>query len=154
MDCKNFSRPGATRAVVLDLLMLLTGFGTQVYFPNSSLWNFTSGFWNFFCHFLIMDGFGWFLMERFCKEYPVNVGVPQCSILGVTLFLLYINGLRDDVNCNIAIYADNTSLYSKCNWAFYSWLPPELAFELEFDTYKILLWTGTGRSLSFSWNLK
>ena len=47
------------------------------------------------------------------QEYPVNPGVPQASILGPTLFLLYINDLPDDVICNIAIYADDTTLYTK-----------------------------------------
>ena len=44
------------------------------------------------------------------QEYPVNAGVPQGSILGHTLSLLYINELPDDVICDIAIYADDTIL--------------------------------------------
>ena len=51
------------------------------------------------------------------QEYPVNVGIPQGSIFGPTLFLLYINDLPDEVICNIAIYAVDTTLYSKCDQA-------------------------------------
>ena len=51
------------------------------------------------------------------QEYSVNDGVPQGPILCPTLFLLYINDLLDDIICNITIYADDTSLYSKCNQA-------------------------------------
>ena len=47
------------------------------------------------------------------QEYPVNAGVSQGSIFSPTLFLLYINDLTVDVICNIAIYADDTTLYSK-----------------------------------------
>ena len=49
------------------------------------------------------------------QEYPANAGVPQGSILGLTFFLLYINDFPDDVICNIAIYADDITLYSKCD---------------------------------------
>ena len=67
----------------------------------------------------------------FSQEYPVNAGVPQVSILGPTLFVLYINDLPDDVICNIAISADDTTLYSKCDHASDLWQRLELASELQ-----------------------
>ena len=60
-------------------------------------------------------------MESSSQEYPVNARVLQGSIFGPTLFLLYINDLPDDNICNIAIYADDTILYSKCYQASYVW---------------------------------
>ena len=59
---------------------------------------------------VVLDG-------RCSQEYPVNAGVPQGTICGPTLLLLYINDLPDDVTCDIDIYADDTTLYSKCNQA-------------------------------------
>ena len=73
------------------------------------------------------------LNGKFSQEYPVNAGVPRGSILGSTLFLIYINDLCDDVICNIAIYADDTTLYCKCNQASDLWQQYELASELESD---------------------
>ena len=50
-------------------------------------------------------------MKSLSKEYPVNLVVPKGSTLGLIVFLLYANNLLDDVICNIAIYADDTTLY-------------------------------------------
>ena len=74
------------------------------------------------------------------QEYPVNAGVPQISILGPTLFLLYINDLPDDVICDIAIYADDTTLYSKCDRASHLWQQLELTSELESDLRDMVDW--------------
>ena len=48
---------------------------------------------------------------RSSQEYPVNAGAPQGSTLAPTLFLLYINNLPDNVISDIAIYADDTTLF-------------------------------------------
>ena len=50
------------------------------------------------------------------QEYPTNDVLHPGSILGPTAFLLYINDLPD-VICDIAIYADDTTFYSKCDQA-------------------------------------
>ena len=76
-----------------------------------------------------------FLSNRRCQvvvdwnssqEYPVNAGVPQGSILGPTLLLRYINDLPDDVICNNSNYADDITLYSKCDQASDLWQQLEL----------------------------
>ena len=46
------------------------------------------------------------------NQLQINAGVPKGYICGLTLFLLYINDLPHDVNCDIAIYANDTTLYS------------------------------------------
>ena len=75
---------------------------------------------------MIVDG-------KSSKEYSVNAGVPQGSILGPTLFLLLsINCLPDDVISDIAIYAD-TTLSSKCNQESDLWQQLELTSNVEFD---------------------
>ena len=58
---------------------------------------------------------------KFSQKYPVNAGVPERTILGSTLFLLYTNDLPEDVISNISIYAEDTTLYSKCNLASDLW---------------------------------
>ena len=67
------------------------------------------------------------------QGYPVDAVVSQGSIIDPTLFLVYINDLPDDVVCNIAVYADDITLYSKCDQASNLWQQLELAFELESD---------------------
>ena len=75
---------------------------------------------------MVLDG-------KSSQKYLVNAGFPQGSILGPTLFLLYINDLPDDAICDIPIYADDATLYSKCDQSSDLWQQLELASKFESD---------------------
>ena len=128
-----FNRSGTIQAVALDiskafdrvwhagLLHKLKSYGI-----SGQIFSLISSFLSNRQLRVVLDG-------KSSQEYPVNVGVPQGSILGPTLFLLYINDLPDYVICDIAIYADDTTLYSRYDQASDLWQQLELASELESD---------------------
>ena len=78
-----------------------------------------------------------------------NVGLMEFQVRYLALFLLFsviggfewfINDLPDDVICNIAIYVDDTTLYSKCDQASDLWQQLKLASELESDLRDTVDW--------------
>ena len=112
------------------MLVYLTNLGLGE-FPVRCLTLFLSSEWLR----VVLDG-------KSSQEFPVSARVPQRSILGPTLFLLYINDLPDGVICGIGIYADDTTLYSGCDQASDLWQQLELASELESDLQGAVDWVG------------
>ena len=76
------------------------------------LWNFRSGFWP---HFFI---------SSLLLKTPIWV---------LRFVLLYTDDLPDNVLCNITMYADNTTLYSRCDWAFDLWQYLQLNSHFKYD---------------------
>ena len=108
-----FNRSGATLAVALDISKAFDRVWHAALLHKLKSCRISGQIFGLVSSFLCNRWLWVVLHGKSSQEYPVNAGVPQGSILVSTLFLLYINDLPDDVICGIAIYADDTILYSK-----------------------------------------
>ena len=73
----------------------------------------------------------------------VSAGVPQGSILGPLMFLIYINDLTDDLNCIVKLFADDASLFTIVKD------PKTAADDMNHDLNLIELWANKWR-MSFN----
>ena len=50
------------------------------------------------------------IKNKYSNVANIYCGVPQGSIVGTLLFLLYVNGMCRVVDCELFLYADDSSL--------------------------------------------
>ena len=50
------------------------------------------------------------IKNKYSNVTNINCGVPQGSILGPLLFLLYVNDMPQAVDCELFLYADDSCL--------------------------------------------
>ena len=83
------------------LLIKLMGYGIQ----NNCL-NWISSFLSGRHQRVVVKG-------EMSKWYPVVSGVPQGSVLGPLLFILYVNDIPDLVNSKVKMFADDIKIYTQ-----------------------------------------
>ena len=110
---RDFNRSEATRSVALDISKAFDRVWHAVLLHKLKSYGISGQIFGLIFSCLSNRWLRVVLDGKSSQEYPVNAGVPQGSILGLTLFLQYIIDLPDDVICDIALNADDTTLYSK-----------------------------------------
>ena len=105
-----FNRLGANQTVALDTSKAFDRIWHAGLLHKVKWYGISGQVFGLILFFLIIRQLWVVLDEKSLQEYPVNTGVPQGSILGLTLFLLYINDLPDDIISNITICAEGTTL--------------------------------------------
>ena len=71
---------------------------------------FSNGVTKWFECYLSKTMFSVQIENSFSDKAVIICGVPQGSILGPLLSLLYVNDMVQAVNCNLLLYADDTGL--------------------------------------------
>ena len=137
---RTLNSSGATQATGLDISKAFDRVWHNGLLHKLRAYGVTDGIFQIISSFLsgwklkvVLDG-------KSSPEFAINVGVPQGSILGPTLFFLFINDLPDIALLKIAIYADDTTLYCSCDKASDIWKQVEMSSSLESDLRDTVEW--------------
>ena len=122
-----------TGAVFLDLLKAFDTVNCTRLFDKST--GFSSDTVKWFQSYLTNRKQVTAIANQTSSSKPVPIGVPQGSVLGPLLFLIYVNKLPLHVShCEMSLYADDTVIYYSSNCAI------ELREKLNSDLQNLCQW--------------
>ena len=129
-----FNRSGTAPAVALDISKAFKRVWQAGLLHKLKSYGISGQIFDLISAFL-SNSFGWFWMGNLHNNIQLML-----EFLKHPFFILHFSDLPDDVICNIAIYADDTTLYYKCDQASDLWQQLELASELESDLQDTVDW--------------
>ena len=107
---KGFDQGLITGMILIDLQKAFDTIDHDILLQKLYAIGFSKHSVNWFRSYLINRTFLINLGHASSQPACVSSGVPQGSILGPLLFLIYINDMSQAVKCNLFLYADDTCL--------------------------------------------
>ena len=112
------------------------------YDVNGQIYDLIKTFLLDLCINVVLDG-------QSSSQHSINAGVPQGSVLGPTLFLVFINDLPDHVLSKLGICSDDSAVYSSYEGTSSEWYRLEMVADIEDDLRSITEW-GDKRLVTFN----
>ena len=131
---------GGTRAVALDISKAFDRVWHAGLLHKLPSYGISGRIFGIIKSFLSGRKFQVILDGQKSATYNIVSGVPQGSILGPILFLIFINDLPDNLICDLGIYADDTTLYSSLSHKSSNHVRSQMAKSLESDLSSIVEW--------------
>jgi len=149
--CKALDGCGVARAIALDISKAFDRVWHAGLLHKLSAYGVRGRVLNIIRSFLQNRNLKVVLDGQSSSTFAINAGVPQGSILGPILFLVFINDLPDkeEIFCDIGIFADDTSIYKCSEGRPGDFEQAELAGSLELDLARFLEW-GSDWRVSFN----
>ena len=104
---KEFDSGLLTGMILIDLQKAFDTIDHKILIEKMKCMGFSNGVTKWFECYLSKRMFSVHVENSFSDKAVIICGVPQGSILGPLLFLLYVNGMVQAVNCDLLLYADD-----------------------------------------------
>ena len=107
---KRFHSGLLTGMILIDLQKTFDTMDHKILIEKMKCMGFSNDVTKWFECYLSKRMFSVHVENSFLDKALISCGVPQGSILGPLLFLLYVNDMVQAVNCDLLLYADDTGL--------------------------------------------